>query len=94
MAPLAITEPRIAGSHLDAARAHIHDQVEKSVQQLHGEEVGPGLPVGLRSLQTAMTEQQQTAGLRGAEVKRYGARLLSVPPGQCQVGSWRVKVSG
>uniref|UniRef100_A0A3B4TKS8 Uncharacterized protein n=2 Tax=Seriola TaxID=8160 RepID=A0A3B4TKS8_SERDU len=91
MAPLAIIEPRVTRFHLDAAGAHIHDQVEKSIQQLYGEEVGPGFPVGLRSLQAAMTEQQQAAGLCGAEVKRYGACLLCVPPGQCQVGRWRVE---
>uniref|UniRef100_A0A671VA58 Uncharacterized protein n=1 Tax=Sparus aurata TaxID=8175 RepID=A0A671VA58_SPAAU len=75
MAPLAVIQPLVAGFHLDA----------NSVQQLDGEEVGPGLPVGLRSLQAAVAEQQQAAGLCGAEVKRYGARLLCVPPGQCQV---------
>uniref|UniRef100_A0A672GCD7 Uncharacterized protein n=1 Tax=Salarias fasciatus TaxID=181472 RepID=A0A672GCD7_SALFA len=91
MAPLAVVEPLVAGFHLDAARAHIHDQVEQPVQQLDGEEVCPGLPVGLRALQTAVTEQQQPAGLRGAEVKRYGACLLCVPPGQRQVGRRRVE---
>lgn len=91
MAPLAIVEPLVTGSHLDAARAHIHDQVEKPIQQLYGEEIGPGLPVGLRALQAAVAEQQQADGLCGAEVKRYGARLLCVPPGQCQVGRRRVK---
>uniref|UniRef100_A0A8C3G4J1 Uncharacterized protein n=1 Tax=Cyclopterus lumpus TaxID=8103 RepID=A0A8C3G4J1_CYCLU len=86
MAPLAIVEPLVTGFHLDAARAHIHYQVKKSIQQLDGEEVGPGLLVRLRALQTAMAEQQQADGLCGAEVKGYGARLLCVPPGQCQVG--------
>uniref|UniRef100_A0A8C9Y9I4 Uncharacterized protein n=1 Tax=Sander lucioperca TaxID=283035 RepID=A0A8C9Y9I4_SANLU len=86
MAPLAIIKPLVTGFHFDAARAHIHDQVKKSIQQLHGEEVSPGLPVGLYALQTAMAEQQQADGLCGAEVKRYGAYLLCVPPGQCQVG--------
>lgn len=86
VAPLAIIEPSITSSHLDATRAHIHDQVKKSIQQLYGKEVGPGLPVGLCSLQAAMTEQQQATGFCGAEVKRYGTCLLCVPPGQCQVG--------
>lgn len=91
MAPLAIIKPLVAGFHLYAARAHIHDQVKEAIQQLHGEEVGPGLPVGPRALQAAVAEQQQARGLRGAEVKRYGARLLCVPPGQCQVGGRRVE---
>ena len=91
MVPLAIIEHCVTSFRLDAARAHIHDQVEKSIQQLYCEEVSPGLPVGLRSLQAAMTEQQQAAGLCGAEVKRYGTCLLCVPPGQCQVGRWHVE---
>lgn len=86
MAPLAIIKPLVAGFYLDAARAHIHDQVEKPIQQLYGEEVSPGLLVSLKTLQTAMAEQQQAAGLCGAEVKRYSACLLRVPLGQCQVG--------
>lgn len=91
MAPLAIIQSLVTGFPLDAPRAHIHDQVEKSIQQLYGKEVGPGLSVGLCTLQAAMAEQQQAAGLCGAEVKRYGARLLCVPPGQCQVGRRRVE---
>lgn len=86
MAPLAIIQPLIAGFDLDAARAHVHDEVEESVQQLDGEEVGAGLAVGLRSVQAAVAEQQQPAGLAGAEVKRDGSRLLGVPPGQRQEG--------
>uniref|UniRef100_A0A3Q3J7C0 Uncharacterized protein n=1 Tax=Monopterus albus TaxID=43700 RepID=A0A3Q3J7C0_MONAL len=84
MTPLAIIKSGVTGFYLDTPRAHIHDQVEKSVQQLYGKEVGPGLPVGVRSLQAAMTEQQQATGLCGTEVKRYGTCLLCVPPGQCQ----------
>lgn len=91
VAPLPIIDPLVTGFHLDAARSHIHDQVEKPVQQLDGEEVGPGLPVRLRTLQTAVAEQQQAAGLCGAEVKRYGTSFLCVPPGQCQVGRRRVE---
>uniref|UniRef100_A0A3B3HQ76 Uncharacterized protein n=1 Tax=Oryzias latipes TaxID=8090 RepID=A0A3B3HQ76_ORYLA len=86
MAPLAIIQTLIAGFDLDAARAHVHDEVEESIQQLYGEEVGAGLPVGLRSVQTAVAEQQQAAGLAGAEIKRNGPRLLGVPPGQRQEG--------
>lgn len=91
MAPLAIIQSLVTGFHLDAPRAHIHDQVQNSIQQLNGKEVGPGLSVRLRTLQAAMAEQQQATGLRGAEVKRYGARLLCVPPRQCQERRWRVE---
>lgn len=86
MAPLAIIQSLVTGFHFDAPRAHIHDQVEKSIHQLYGKEVSPGLSVRLRTLQAAMAEQQQAAGLCGAEVKRYGAHLLCVPPGQRQAG--------
>uniref|UniRef100_A0A667YSJ9 Uncharacterized protein n=1 Tax=Myripristis murdjan TaxID=586833 RepID=A0A667YSJ9_9TELE len=89
MAPLPIIKPLVAGFHLKAAGSHVHDQVEKAVQQLHGKVVCPGLPVGLCALQTAMAEQQQAAGLCGAEVKGYGACPLGVPPGQSQVGRRR-----
>uniref|UniRef100_A0A3P8UEB4 Uncharacterized protein n=1 Tax=Amphiprion percula TaxID=161767 RepID=A0A3P8UEB4_AMPPE len=94
VAPLAVIQPFVASFHLDAARAHIHDQVEESVQQLYGKEISPRLPIRLRTLQTAMAEQQQAAGLCGAEVKRYGARLLCVPPGQRHVGRRRVEGNG
>lgn len=89
--PLAIVQPLVAGFHLDAPGAHIHDQVEKSIHQLYREEVSPGLPVGLCTLQAAVAEQQQAVGLCGAKVKSYGACLLCVPPGQCQVGRRRIE---
>ena len=91
MAPLAIIQPFVAGFDFKAAGAHVHHQIEKSVQQLYGEEVCTRLPVGQRALQTAVAEHQQAAGLCGAEVEGYGARLLCVPPGQCQVGRRCVK---
>uniref|UniRef100_A0A8C6PHQ5 Uncharacterized protein n=1 Tax=Nothobranchius furzeri TaxID=105023 RepID=A0A8C6PHQ5_NOTFU len=91
VAPLAIVQPLVAGFNLDAAGAHVHDQVDKPVQQLHGKEVSAGLPVGQRTLQVAMAEEQHAVGLCGAEVKRNGACLLGVPPGQRQVGRRHVK---
>uniref|UniRef100_A0A674PDP7 Uncharacterized protein n=1 Tax=Takifugu rubripes TaxID=31033 RepID=A0A674PDP7_TAKRU len=86
VAPLAVVQPRVPGLHLDAPGAHVHDQIQEPVHQLHGEEVGPLLLVGRRPLLAAVAEQQQAAGLRGAEVKGDGARLLRVPPGQRQEG--------
>lgn len=86
VAPLAVVQPLVTGLHLDAPGAHIHDQVEESVHQLDGEEVGPLLLVRLRPLQAAMAEEQQAAGLHGAKVKGYGACFLCVPSGQRQVG--------
>lgn len=91
MAPLAIVQPPAPGFHLDAPRAHIHDQVQVTVQELDGKEVGPGLPVGLRTAQAPVAEKQQAAGLAGAEVKGDGSRPLGVPPGQSQVCRGRVE---
>uniref|UniRef100_A0A3Q2Z997 Uncharacterized protein n=1 Tax=Hippocampus comes TaxID=109280 RepID=A0A3Q2Z997_HIPCM len=91
MAPLAIIKPLAAGFHFDAAGAHVHDQVEETIQQLDGKKVGPGFALRRRPQQAAVAEQQQTTGLRGAKVQRYGACLFCVPPGQCQVGRRRVK---
>lgn len=86
MAPLAVVQPLVTGPYLDAPGAHIHDQVEKSVHQLDGKEVGPLLVVTLRPLQAAVAVEQQAAGLHRAKVKGYGACLLCVPSGQRQVG--------
>lgn len=91
MTPFAIIKPLVTCFHFNAARAHVHNQVEETIQQFYGEEISSGLPVGLCTLQAAMAEQQQAAGLSGAEVERYCACLLCVPPGQSQVGRRRVE---
>uniref|UniRef100_A0A8C9SG15 Uncharacterized protein n=1 Tax=Scleropages formosus TaxID=113540 RepID=A0A8C9SG15_SCLFO len=87
--PLAIVDLLVAGLHLDAAGAHVHEQVEEAIEQLDGEVVGLELAVGtllLGALQAAVAEEQQAAGLRGAEVEGDGACLLGVPPGEGDVG--------
>lgn len=94
MAPFAVIDLLVAGLQLCFSRAHIDQQVQIPVQKLHGEVIGLQLPAGLLlfgTLRAAVAEQQEAAGLRGAEVERYGACLLCVPPGQCQVGRWRVE---
>lgn len=97
VAPLAIVHLLAAGSHLDAPRPHVQQQVEVAVKELHGEVIclvqalGSGL---LGRLQSAVAEQQQPVGLRGAEVEGDGAGLLGVPLGQRDVGLWRLKGHG
>lgn len=58
MMPLAVVQPRVASFYFDTARAHVHDHVEKAVQQLQCEEVSAGRLVRLHALKTAMAEQQ------------------------------------
>uniref|UniRef100_A0A4W4EZK7 Uncharacterized protein n=1 Tax=Electrophorus electricus TaxID=8005 RepID=A0A4W4EZK7_ELEEL len=88
--PFAVVHPLAAGLHLDAARAHVHEQEEEAVQQLHGEEVN-ARPALRRALQAPVAIEQQAAGLRGAEVKGDGARLLGAPTGQGDVGTRRIE---
>ena len=94
MAPLPVRQPEAAGLHLDAAGAHVHQQVQEAVQELHGEVVGARLAVGRRRPLAALAEQQQAAGLGGAEVEGDGAGPLGAPAGQRQVGGGRVERHG
>lgn len=89
MAPIPIIDLLVAGLQLCFPRAHVNQQVQIPVQQLHCEVISLQLSAGLLlfgALRSAMAEQQESAGLRGAEVKRDGARLLCVPLGQRDVG--------
>uniref|UniRef100_F6UHY5 Uncharacterized protein n=1 Tax=Ornithorhynchus anatinus TaxID=9258 RepID=F6UHY5_ORNAN len=89
MVPLSVVDLLLQDLDLDGARAHVQQQVEVTVQHLDGEEVhldhlrvlGVLLVAGL-----AVAEEDQPVGLRGAEIERYGARLLGVPLGQGDEG--------
>ncbi len=97
VAPLSVVHLLVAGLELDAAGAHVHQQVEKAVQQLHGEVVGLHLTAGpllFAALGLAVAEQQQAAGLGGAEVEGDGAGLLGVPARQRDVGLGRLESHG
>ena len=99
VAPLAAVDRPGAGLHFDGARAHVHEEEEEAVQQLHGEEVGAGQspvgPLGLPGgLGPAVAEEQQAVGLRGAEVEGDGAGLLGGPLGQGDVGLRGVEADG
>uniref|UniRef100_A0A8C2WPY4 Uncharacterized protein n=1 Tax=Cyclopterus lumpus TaxID=8103 RepID=A0A8C2WPY4_CYCLU len=89
MAPVPVIDLLVAGLQFCFSRAHIDQQVQIPLQQLHGKVIGLQLPTGLLlfgTLRTAVAEQQESAGLRSAEVKGDGARLLGVPLGQGDVG--------
>uniref|UniRef100_A0A3B4C9C1 Uncharacterized protein n=1 Tax=Pygocentrus nattereri TaxID=42514 RepID=A0A3B4C9C1_PYGNA len=90
MAPLAVVHLLAAGLHLDAARAHVHEQVQKALQQFHGKEVHPG-PALSGPLHSSMAVQQQTTGLRGAEIKGDRASLFGIPARKSDIGSRCVK---
>uniref|UniRef100_A0A3B1IWX2 Uncharacterized protein n=1 Tax=Astyanax mexicanus TaxID=7994 RepID=A0A3B1IWX2_ASTMX len=93
MAPLAIVHLLGAGLHFDAAGAHVHQQIQETLQQLHGEEVHPG-PALSGSLHSSVAENQQAVGLCGAEVEGDGSGLFAVPAGKSDVGSWSVEADG
>lgn len=97
MAPFAIVDLLVAGLEFDAPRAHVHQQVQKPVQQLHGKIIGLHLasrPLLLRALRFPVAEQQESAGLGGAEIEGYGAGLLGVPARQGDVGLGRLEGHG
>uniref|UniRef100_A0A3Q1J2T6 Uncharacterized protein n=1 Tax=Anabas testudineus TaxID=64144 RepID=A0A3Q1J2T6_ANATE len=89
MAPVPIIDLLVAGLQLRFARAHIDQQVQIPIQELHGKVVSLQFPARFLlfgSLRAAVAEQQETAGLCGAEVEGDGSRLLGVPLGQGYVG--------
>lgn len=97
MVPGAIVDLGLRGLYLDGSGAHIQQQVEPSVKQLHGKEVHLVILLAFRVppvLSLAMGEEDQAIGLGGAEVEGDGAYTLGVPLWQCQVGLWRLEVDG
>lgn len=97
MVPGAIVDLCLRGFDLDGTRAHVQQQVQPPVQQLHRKEVHLvvllafcvppvlWLPVG---------EEDQPVGFGGAEVEGDGAHALGVPLWKGQVGFGRLKVDG
>ncbi|KAJ0004498.1 hypothetical protein NQD34_010712, partial [Periophthalmus magnuspinnatus] len=80
------------GFHFDAARAHVHHHVEEAIQQLQGKEVCTGrIWLPLKMVYTAVSEEEEPAGLAGAEVQGDGSSPLGVPLGQRQVRVGSVK---
>ena len=88
MAPFPVVDLFVAGLQLRFPGAHINQQVQVPIQELHGEVISLQLPprlLVLGALWAAMAEQQESAGLCRAEVEGDGAGFLGVPLGQRDV---------
>uniref|UniRef100_A0A8C9YYC0 Uncharacterized protein n=1 Tax=Sander lucioperca TaxID=283035 RepID=A0A8C9YYC0_SANLU len=97
MAPFPIIDLLVTSLQLCFPRAHIDQQVQIPLQQLHGKVISLQLPTRLLlfgTLRTAVAEQQEPAGLRSAEVEGDRSRLLGVPLGQGDVGLGGLKGDG
>uniref|UniRef100_A0A3B5KM80 Uncharacterized protein n=1 Tax=Takifugu rubripes TaxID=31033 RepID=A0A3B5KM80_TAKRU len=81
--PLSIIDFLVDRPGFGGSRAHIQQQVQMAIQHLDGKEIHPGslgnLGIFRLLLGLPVAEEQKAVGLRGAEVKRDGARLLGVP---------------
>lgn len=89
MAPFPVIDLLVAGLQLCFSRAHINQQVQIPVQQLHGKVISLQLPTRLLlfgALRAAVAEQQEATGFRSAEVEGDRTRLLGVPLGQGDEG--------
>uniref|UniRef100_A0A672IYD1 Uncharacterized protein n=1 Tax=Salarias fasciatus TaxID=181472 RepID=A0A672IYD1_SALFA len=97
MVPGAVVDLRLGGLNLDGPGAHVQQQVQPSVQQLHREEVhlvvleAFGVPSVLR---LPVGEEDEPVGLGGAEIEGDGAHALGVPLGQSQEGVRGLEVDG
>lgn len=96
MVPGSVVHLALGGLHLNGPRAHVQQQVQASVQELHGEEVHLGVLLAgiLAVLGLPMGEEDETVGLGGAEVEGDGAHAFGVPLRQADVGLWRLKGDG
>uniref|UniRef100_A0A671VF09 Uncharacterized protein n=1 Tax=Sparus aurata TaxID=8175 RepID=A0A671VF09_SPAAU len=87
MVPGAIVDLCLCGLDLDGAGAHVQQQVQPSIQQLHCKEVHLVVLLALRVppvLRFTVGEEYQPVGLRRSEVKGDGAHALGVPLRQGQ----------
>uniref|UniRef100_A0A2K6JWX0 Uncharacterized protein n=2 Tax=Rhinopithecus TaxID=542827 RepID=A0A2K6JWX0_RHIBE len=97
MVPFPIIGFLLSGFHFDGARAHVKQQVQVAIKELHGKEVyfcvllAPSI---LPLLGLSMSEEDQAIGLSGTEVKGDGAHTLSVPLRQTDVSLWGLEVDG
>lgn len=97
MVPGAIVDLCLCGLDLDGAGAHVQQQVQPSIQQLHCKEVHLVVLLALRVppvLGFAVGEEYQPVGFRCSEVKGDGAHALGVPLRQGQVGVRGLEVDG
>uniref|UniRef100_A0A8C9YQ21 Uncharacterized protein n=1 Tax=Sander lucioperca TaxID=283035 RepID=A0A8C9YQ21_SANLU len=97
MVPGAVVDLSLCGLDFDGAGAHVQQQVQPTVQQLHRKEVHLVVLLALcvpAVLGLAVGEEYQPVGFRGAEVKGDGAYAFGVPFGQGQVRVRRLEVDG
>lgn len=97
MVPGAVVDLGLRGLDLDGAGAHVQQQVQASVQQLHCKEVHLVvlLTLGVAPvLRFAVGEEDQPVGFGGAEVEGDGADAFGVPLGQSQVRVRGLEVDG
>lgn len=97
MVPGAIVDLSLCSLDLDGAGAHVQQQVQPSIQQLHCKEVNLVVLLAFcvpPVLGLAMGEEYQPVGFGGAEVKGDGAHTFGVPFWQGQVGVRVLKVDG
>uniref|UniRef100_A0A3Q1C5X5 Uncharacterized protein n=2 Tax=Amphiprion TaxID=80969 RepID=A0A3Q1C5X5_AMPOC len=97
MVPGAIVDFSLCGLDLDGAGAHVQQQVQPSIQQLHCKEVHFVVLLALRIppvLRFTVCEQYQPVGFGGAEIEGDGAHAFGVPLRQGQVGIRCLKVDG
>uniref|UniRef100_A0A672ZAM2 Uncharacterized protein n=1 Tax=Sphaeramia orbicularis TaxID=375764 RepID=A0A672ZAM2_9TELE len=82
MVPGSVVDLGLRSFDLDGARAHVQQQVQPSVQQLHGKEVHLVVFLALcvpPVLRLPVGEEYEPVGFRGAEVEGDGAHAFGVP---------------
>lgn len=97
MVPGAVIDLSLRGFDLDGPRAHVQQQVQPSIQQLHRKEVHLVVLLALcisSVLGLTVGEKYQPVGFRGAEVEGDGSHAFGVPFRQGQVGVGGLKVDG
>uniref|UniRef100_A0A3Q3IHZ4 Uncharacterized protein n=1 Tax=Monopterus albus TaxID=43700 RepID=A0A3Q3IHZ4_MONAL len=87
--PGAVSDLSLCSLDLDGARAHIQEQVQPPIQQLHCKEIHLVVLLALcvpSVLGLAVGKEYQPVGLGCAEVKGDGAHTFGVPLWQGKVG--------
>uniref|UniRef100_A0A8C6U5U1 Uncharacterized protein n=1 Tax=Neogobius melanostomus TaxID=47308 RepID=A0A8C6U5U1_9GOBI len=95
--PVPVIDLGLRGFDFDRSRAHVQQQIQPSVQQLHGKEVHLGVLLSLGVppvLSLALGEEDQAVGFGRTEVKGDGSDPLGVPFGQGQRGLWILEADG
>lgn len=97
MVPVTVIDLSLRGLDFDGARAHIQQQVQPSIEQLHRKEIYLVVLLALcvpSVLGLTMGEEYQPVGFGCAEVKRDGAHSFGVPFRQGKVGIGGLEADG